>query len=115
MVKRGDIFYADLKGSLGSEQGGIRPVVIVQNDKGNKHSHTVIAAPVSTRLCKPPIPTHVMIPSSCLERSSMILLEQLRTLDKQRLGQWVCTLDDKTMDQIDEALRISLGIEKKEL
>ena len=111
MVKRGDIYYADLKGSVGSEQGGVRPVVIVQNDKGNRHSNTVIAAPVSTRLSKPPIPTHVMIPSASLERSSMILLEQLRTLDKQRLGQWVCTLDKKTMEQIDVALKISLGID----
>ena len=111
MIRRGDIYYADLKGSTGSEQGGNRPVVIVQNDKGNKHSHTVIAAPVSTRLTKPPIPTHVLIPSTCLERSSIILLEQIRTLDKQRLGQWVCTLDSDTMKEIDKALKISLGIE----
>ncbi len=110
MIKRGDIYYADLKGSIGSEQGGTRPVVIVQNDKGNRHSHTVIAAPVSTKLSKPPIPTHVLIPSSCLERTSMILLEQLRTLDKQRLGQWVCTLDQKTIEEMNEALKISLGL-----
>ena len=111
MMKRGDIYYADLSGSIGSEQGGIRPVVIVQNDKGNRHSHTIIAAPVSSRLSKPPIPTHVMIPSTHMERSSMILLEQLRTLDKQRLGQWVCTLDQKTMERINEALKISLGMD----
>ncbi|MBP3399108.1 MAG: type II toxin-antitoxin system PemK/MazF family toxin [Erysipelotrichaceae bacterium] len=110
MMRRGDIYYADLSGSIGSEQCGIRPVLIVQNDKGNKHSHTVIAAPISTRLSKPPIPTHVMIPSSVLERSSMILLEQLRTLDKQRLGQWICTLDQKTMDKVDEALKVSLNL-----
>ena len=110
MMRRGDIYYADLSGSIGSEQFGIRPVLIVQNDKGNKHSHTVIAAPISTRLSKPPIPTHVMIPSSVLERSSMILLEQLRTLDKQRLGQWICTLDQKTMDKVDEALKVSLNL-----
>lgn len=112
MVKRGDIYYADLKGSIGSEQGGIRPVVIVQNDKGNRHSHTVIAAPVSSRLTKPPIPTHVQIPSTSLERSSIILLEQLRTLDKQRLGQWICTLDQKTIDEMDEALKVSLGLRR---
>ena len=70
----------------------------------------MIAAPISTRLSKPPIPTHVMIPSSVLERSSMILLEQLRTLDKQRLGQWICALDQKTMDKVDEALKVSLNL-----
>jgi mRNA interferase MazF len=111
MMKRGDVYYADLSGSLGSEQGGVRPVVIVQNDKGNRHSHTVIAAPISTKLSKPPIPTHVLIPENTLERSSMILLEQLRTLDKQRLGQWVCTLDQKTMQYVNEAIKISLNLE----
>ena len=110
-MKRGDVYYADLSGSLGSEQGGVRPVVIVQNDKGNRHSHTVIAAPISTKLSKPPIPTHVLIPENTLERSSMILLEQLRTLDKQRLGQWVCTLDQKTMQYVNEAIKISLNLE----
>ena len=83
MVRRGDIYYADLQGTVGSEQGGIRPVVIVQNDKGNRFSRTLIVAPVSTKLSKPPIPTHVMIPSTSLQRSSMILLEQLRTIDKK--------------------------------
>ena len=111
MMKRGDVYYADLSGSLGSEQGGVRPVVIVQNDKGNRHSHTVIAAPISTKLSKPPIPTHVLIPENTLERSSMILLEQMRTLVKQRLGQWVCTLDQKTMQYVNEAIKISLNLE----
>lgn len=87
--------------------------MIVQNDKGNRHSHTVIAAPISSKLTKPPIPTHVQIPAASLERSSIILLEQLRTLDKQRLGQWVCTLDQETMEEIDKALKVSLGIEPK--
>ena len=113
-MRRKDVYYADLSGSIGSEQGGVRPVVIVQNDKGNKHSNTVIVAPVSSRLSKPPIPTHVMIPESIIHRSSMILLEQIRTLDKQRLGQWVCTLDDETMEQVDEALCVSLGLMKKD-
>ena len=85
-------------------------MVIVQNDKGNRHSHTVIAAPVSSRLAKPPIPTHVLIPENTMDRTSMILLEQLRTLDKQRLGQWICSLDQKTMLEVDKALCISLGI-----
>ena len=113
MMKRGDVYYADLSGSIGSEQGGVRPVVIVQNDKGNRHSHTVIAAPVSSRLAKPPIPTHVLIPENTMDRTSMILLEQLRTLDKQRLGQWVCALDQKTMTEVDKALCVSLGIVSK--
>ena len=112
-MRRGDVYYADLSGSTGSEQGGVRPVVIVQNDKGNKHSNTVIVAPVSSRLTKPPIPTHVMIPEAIIQRSSMILLEQIRTLDKQRLGQWVCVLDEETMEHIDEALCVSLGLTKK--
>ena len=112
-MRRGDVYYADLSGSTGSEQGGVRPVVIVQNDKGNKHSNTVIIAPVSSRLTKPPIPTHVMIPEAIIQRSSMILLEQIRTLDKQRLGQWVCALDEETMEHVDEALCVSLGLTKK--
>ena len=111
MMKRGDVYYADLSGSLGSEQGGVRPVVIVQNDKGNRHSHTVIAAPVSSKLNKPPIPTHVLIPDTIMQRSSIILLEQIRTIDKQRLGQWICELDHKTMTSVNEALKISLGLE----
>lgn len=111
MVRRGDVYYADLQGSVGSEQGGIRPVVIVQNDKGNRFSRTLIVAPVSTKLTKPPIPTHVMIPSTSLQRSSMILLEQLRTIDKQRLGQWICSLDQNTIKQVNKAILISLGLE----
>lgn len=110
MVRRGDVFYADLHGSVGSEQGGVRPVVVVQNDKGNRFSKTLIVAPISTKLTKPPIPTHVMIPASSLQRTSMILLEQLRTIDKQRLGQWICTLDKETIAQIDEAIEVSLGL-----
>lgn len=114
MVKRGDIYYADLHGSVGSEQGGVRPVVVIQNDKGNRFSKTLIVAPISTKLSKPPIPTHVMIPSTSLERTSMILLEQLRTIDKQRLGQWICSLDQATLKQVDEAIKVSLGLIKKE-
>ncbi len=110
MIKRGDVYYADLHGTIGSEQGGVRPVVIVQNDKGNRFSKTLIVAPISTRLTKPPIPTHVMIPTLTLERVSMVLLEQLRTIDKERLGQWICSLDSNTVVKIDEAIKISLGV-----
>lgn len=114
IVRRGDVFYADLHGSVGSEQGGIRPVVVVQNDKGNRFSKTLIVAPISTKLTKPPIPTHVMIPDKSMQRTSMILLEQLRTIDKQRLGQWICTLDKETLVKIDEAIEVSLGLMIKE-
>lgn len=110
MIHRGDVFYADLTGSVGSEQGGLRPVVVIQNDKGNRFSKTLIIAPISSKLAKPPIPTHVMIPSTTLDRVSMILLEQIRTIDKQRLGQWICALDTQTLEQINQALKISLGL-----
>lgn len=113
MVRRGDIFYADLSGSVGSEQGGLRPVVVIQNDKGNRFSKTLIVAPISTRMSKPPIPTHVILPAYSMERTSMVLLEQIRTIDKQRLGQWVCTLDQETQEQIDQALCVSLGLNVK--
>ena len=101
MVRRGDVYYADLSPVVGSEQGGVRPVVVVQNDKGNKYSKTIIIAP---------IPTHVIFSDSSLSYVSMILCEQLRTIDKKRLGQWICTLDDKTIDKIDQAIRVSLNI-----
>lgn len=110
VVHRGDIYYADLSGVMGSEQGGIRPVVVVQNEKGNRFSKTVIIAPISTRMTKPPLPTHVVLPDAMMERCSMVLLEQLRTLDKQRLGKWVGRVDPGIMVYIDRALRISLGI-----
>ena len=110
MVKRGEIYYADLSPIVGSEQGGIRPVVIIQNDKGNKYSKTVIVAPISKKMTKPPIPTHVIFSSEHLNYVSMILCEQVRTIDKKRLHQWICTLDEATMFKIDTALKISLGI-----
>ena len=111
MVRRGDVYYADLAGSVGSEQGGLRPVVVIQNDKGNRFSPTLIVAPISSRLTKPPIPTHVILPADSLEKASIVLLEQIRTIDKQRLGQWVCTVDRKTWQAIDEDLCVSLGLE----
>lgn len=110
MVKRGDVYYCNLSPVIGSEQGGVRPVVVVQNDKGNKYSNTVIIAPISKKMSKPPIPTHVIFSSDHLNYVSMILLEQIRTIDKSRLEQWICALDDATMKAIDNALRISLDL-----
>lgn len=110
MVKRGDVYYCDLSPIVGSEQGGIRPVVIVQNDKGNKYSNTVIVAPISKKMSKPPIPTHVIFTSDHLNYVSMILLEQIRTIDKIRLQQWICTLEEDTIKQINQALCISLDL-----
>ena len=110
MIHRGEIYYADLFGAIGSEQSGVRPVLILQNEKGNRFSKTVIVAPISSQLDKPPLPTHVRIPNILLERTSMILLEQLRTIDKQRLGQWICSLDEELMECVNEALKVSLDI-----
>lgn len=110
MVKRGDVYYCNLSPVVGSEQGGVRPVVVVQNDKGNKYSNTVIIAPISKKMSKPPIPTHVIFSSDHLNYVSMILLEQIRTIDKSRLEQWICALDENTMKAIDNALKISLDL-----
>ena len=87
MIRRGDVYYADLSPVVGSEQGGVRPVVVVQNDKGNRYSKTIIVAPISKKMSKPPIPTHVIFSDDSLSYVSMILCEQLRTIDKKRLGQ----------------------------
>lgn len=110
MIRRGDVYYADLSPVVGSEQGGIRPVVVVQNDKGNRYSKTIIIAPISKKMSKPPIPTHVIFSDSSLSYVSMILCEQLRTIDKKRLGQWICTLDADTMNKINQAICVSLDI-----
>lgn len=110
MIRRGDVYYADLSPVVGSEQGGVRPVVVVQNDKGNRYSKTIIIAPISKKMSKPPIPTHVVFSDASLSYVSMILCEQLRTIDKKRLGQWICTLDSKTIEKIDHAIRVSLNI-----
>ena len=111
-VKRGDIFYADLSPVVGSEQGGIRPVLIVQNDVGNKYSPTVIAAAITSQKEKTKLPTHIKVSSqSCgLAKDSIVLLEQIRTIDKQRLKEHMGRLDDGSMNKIDEALSISFGL-----
>lgn len=114
-IKRGEIYYANLCPVVGSEQGGIRPVVILQNDKGNLHSRTTIVAAITSRLYKPKLPTHVIFKSDCMKKKSIILLEQIRTIDKSRLGRFVGTIDDKTMKRIDKAILISFGIDYLEM
>ena len=111
-VHRGDIYYADLSPVVGSEQGGMRPVLIVQNDIGNKHSPTVIAAAITSRLDKAKLPTHIEIYASAygIEKDSVILLEQLRTIDKRRLKDKVCHLDSVMLDKVNHALEISLEL-----
>ena len=111
-IRRGDIFYADLRPVVGSEQGGIRPVLIIQNDIGNKHSPTVICAAITSKMNKAKLPTHIEIDASNYDivRDSVILLEQLRTIDKQRLKDKVCHLDQDILAQVDRALQISLDL-----
>ena len=112
VIRRGDIYYADLRPVVGSEQGGVRPVLIIQNDMGNRHSPTVICAAITSRMSKAKLPTHVVIDSRCccIVKDSVVLLEQLRTIDKQRLREKVCHLEEDMIRQIDEALRVSLDI-----
>ncbi|MBO5776663.1 MAG: type II toxin-antitoxin system PemK/MazF family toxin [Clostridia bacterium] len=110
MIKRGEIYYADLSPVVGSEQGGVRPVLIVQNDVGNKYSPTVIAAAITSKLNKAKLPTHVELSeSSGLERQSVLLLEQLRTIDKARLLGRIGEVNPDTMRKVNNALMISLG------
>ena len=112
MVKRGDIYYADLSPVVGSEQGGMRPVLIVQNDTGNRHSTTVIAAAITSQTGKAKLPTHIELSgrSVGLNRDSVILLEQIRTLDKSRLRERMGRLDESTMSAVDNALAVSFGL-----
>jgi mRNA interferase MazF len=115
-VHRGDIYYADLSPVIGSEQGGIRPVLIVQNDVGNKYSPTVIAAAITSQTGKTRLPTHIKLNAEkCgLAKDSVVLLEQIRTLDKKRLKERMGTLDDTAMVKVNEALSISFGLENQE-
>lgn len=112
IVKRGDIYYADLRPVVGSEQGGIRPVLIMQNDVGNRHSPTVICAAITSKMNKAKLPTHVELDSRIydLVKDSVILLEQLRTIDKKRLKDKVCHLDDSILKKVDTALLVSLEL-----
>lgn len=111
-VHRGDIYYADLSPVVGSEQGGIRPVLIVQNDVGNRFSPTVIAAAITSQQGKTPLPTHIRLQAagSGLARDSIVLLEQIRTLDKRRLKEHMGRLDEVSMNRVDRALQVSFGL-----
>lgn len=111
MIKRGEIYYADLSPVVGSEQGGVRPVLVVQNDVGNKFSPTVIAAAITSQLDKAKLPTHITLPAEKygLPRNSVVLLEQIRTLDKRRLKEKIGELSADIMTKVNEALLISLG------
>ena len=112
IVKRGDIFYADLSPVVGSEQGGMRPVLIVQNDTGNRHSPTVIAAAITSRTGKTKLPTHIDLPGAevGLTKNSVVLLEQIRTIDKKRLRERMGTVDAGLMNKVDAALAVSFGL-----
>ena len=112
IVKRGDIYYADLSPVVGSEQGGMRPVLIVQNDTGNKNSPTVIAAAITSQTGKARLPTHIELDAQSvgLSRDSVILLEQIRTIDKSRLRERMGKLDDTTMTKVDNAIAVSFGL-----
>lgn len=112
IVRRGDVYYADLRPVIGSEQGGIRPVLIIQNDMGNKHSPTVICAAITSKMNKAKLPTHVELDSARynMVKDSVILLEQLRTIDKKRLKDKICHLDDEILERVDKALLVSLEL-----
>ena len=112
-VKRGEIYYADLSPVVGSEQGGVRPVLIVQNNMGNRHSPTVIAAAITSQKEKNKLPTHIEIsaPQCGLSKNSIVLLEQVRTIDKKRLKERMGELDEKAMHRVNNALSVSFGLE----
>jgi mRNA interferase MazF len=112
VIRRGDIYYADLSPVVGSEQGGVRPVLIVQNDMGNRHSPTVIAAAITSQMNKAKLPTHIELldPHCGLTRDSVVLLEQIRTLDKRRLWERMGHLDEERMQQVDAAIAVSFGL-----
>ena len=112
-IKKGDLYFADLSPVVGSEQGGIRPVLVVQNDVGNKYSPTIIVAAVTSRRNKADLPTHVEIAAdgNGLSKNSVILLEQLRTIDKTRLKERIGTIDRNRLPEVNEALSVSLGID----
>ncbi len=113
VIRRGDVYYAVLRPVIGSEQGGVRPVLIIQNDIGNRHSPTVICAAITSKMNKAKLPTHVELEASAyhMVKDSVILLEQLRTIDKKRLKDKVCHLDASILEKIDSALKISLELD----
>ena len=109
-IYRGEIYYADLSPAFGSEQGGVRPVVIVQNNMGNKHAPTTIVAPITSQLGKKPLPTHILFNGCGIPKDSVILLEQIRTIDKGRLKQRIGQLPPEKIEVLDTAIKISLGL-----
>lgn len=113
VIRRGDIYYADLRPVIGSEQGGVRPVLIIQNDVGNRHSPTVICAAITSKMNKAKLPTHIELSAEKhhMVKDSVILLEQIRTIDKMRLKDKICHLDDGTIKKINKALCISLDLD----
>ncbi len=113
VVKRGDIYYADLRPVVGSEQGGVRPVLIIQNDMGNRYSPTVICAAITSKMNKAKLPTHIALDSENygIVKDSVILLEQVRTIDKSRLKEKVCHLDEAVLKKINRALEVSLALD----
>ena len=113
VIRRGDIYYADLRPVIGSEQGGVRPVLVIQNDIGNKHSPTVICAAITSKMNKAKLPTHVELNTRrcAMVRDSVILLEQLRTIDKQRLKEKICHIDGALLQEEDRALKVSLELD----
>ena len=112
VIRRGDIYYADLRPVIGSEQGGVRPVLIIQNDIGNRHSPTVICAAITSKMNKAKLPTHVELDTRRCDmiKDSVILLEQLRTIDKQRLKEKICHIDEELLEKVDCALKVSLEL-----
>ena len=112
-IQRGDVYYADLRPVVGSEQGGIRPVLIIQNNVGNMHSPTVICAAITSKMHKAKLPTHVELDSRKYDmmKDSVILLEQLSTIDKQRLREKICHIDEELLEQVNEALKVSLAMD----
>ena len=116
-VKRGDIYYADLSPVVGSEQGGVRPVLIVQNDTGNRHSPTVIVAAITSQMGKAKLPTHIELAAQSygLPKDSVILLEQIRTLDKRRLRERMGRVEGDIMEQVDAAIAVSFGLQRNRL
>ena len=112
-IRRGDIYYAELSPVIGSEQGGVRPVLVIQNDVGNRHSPTVIVAAITSKMNKAKLPTHIELSAQKFDivKNSVILLEQIRTIDKQRLREYVCHIDSRMMGKVNEAIRISLELD----
>ena len=112
MIRRGDIYYADLSPVVGSEQGGVRPVLIIQNDVGNRHSPTVIAAAITSQINKARLPTHIELGARSygLSKDSVVLLEQIRTIDKRRLKERMGRQDERLMQRVEEAIAVSIGL-----